>query len=359
MEGESHEHKKKGMFKVISDYYNKNYKKLMIIPILLLVLAVIQIGFQTASTGSFVNKGIGLKGGISVSVPMEEYIDTDILQESLSQSFPENDINVRTLSSAGVLKGIIIEADIDVADSEKTERMISELASNLEHDDISSYSVEGIGSSLGESFFNEIIKAFIMAFLFMGLVIFLYFGEGWKEKTVVFTLTIIAESAIFFGNSIFAYSLAAIIIVSLLYLYFRYSIPSIAVIVAAFSDILITLAVVNLLGIRVSTAGIAAFLMIIGYSVDTDVLLTTRVIRDKVGSVVERVHNALKTGLTMNMTTLAAILIALIVTDSEVIKQIMTILLIGLFVDMINTWIQNVGILRYYLERKEAKRHSS
>jgi preprotein translocase subunit SecF len=103
---------------------------------------------------------------------------------------------------------------------------------------------------------------------------------------------------------------------------------------------------------KLGTAGIAAFLMLIGYSVDTNILLSTKVIKRKEGTVLERIFGAMKTGLMMSTTTICAITVALIFTQSEVIRQIMTILLIGLLVDLVNTWIQNVGILRIYLERK-------
>jgi len=136
------------------------------------------------------------------------------------------------------------------------------------------------------------------------------------------------------------------------FIYFKTFAPSMAVILAALSDIVVTLAVFNLTGIKLSTAGIAAFLMLIGYSVDTDILLSTRVLKRKEGSVMDRVYNAMRTGLTMSATTLSAVLIALIFVQSEIVKQIMIILFIGLLVDLIMTWIQNVGILRLYLEKK-------
>ena len=69
----------------------------------------------------------------------------------------------------------------------------------------------------------------------------------------------------------------------------------------------------------------------------------------------ERVYGAMKTGLTMSTTTLVAIAVALIFVQSEVVKQIMLILFIGLLVDIVMTYIQNVGILRLYLERKRKK----
>jgi len=169
------------------------------------------------------------------------------------------------------------------------------------------YGVEVMGSSLGKSFFKQTIYALLIAFLLMGIVVFLYF------RTIA---------------------------------------PSLAVMLAAFSDIVVTLAIFNLTGIKLGTAGIAAFLMLIGYSVDTDVLLSTRVLKRKEGTVMERVRGAMKTGLTMSGTTLTAVIVALIFVKSEVIGQIMLILLIGLLVDLVMTWIQNVGILRLYLEKE-------
>ena len=106
---------------------------------------------------------------------------------------------------------------------------------------------------------------------------------------------------------------------------------------------------------KLGTGGIAAFLMLIGYSVDTDMLLITRVMKRREGSVFQRIVGAFKTGMTMTLTTLGAVIVSLIFVESETIRQILTIILIGLTVDMVTTWIQNVGIIRLYLERKEKR----
>lgn len=140
------------------------------------------------------------------------------------------------------------------------------------------------------------------------------------------------------------------------FVYFRTPVPCLAVILAVVSDMIITLAAVNLLGIKISSGGIAAFLMLIGYSVDTDILLTTNVLKHKGGSVPDRVIKAAKTGIMMTVTAMIAASVAIIAsfyfTLPDEITQIMIIVAIGLFVDNINTWIQNVGILRIYMERK-------
>jgi preprotein translocase subunit SecF len=298
------EHKERKKFN-IKEIYDKEYKKLLVIPFLLLFLAIFSIVLKVATTGDFINRDVSLKGGLTLTIPYDTEIDILSLENYIDSQFPENDVSVRALRQTGTFSGIVVDADIEKEDLEK---LVSSVEENLDLTlDEEQYSVEVMGSSLGASFFRETIRAVLIAFIFMGFVVFFYF---------------------------------------------KVPAPSLAVILAAFSDIVVTLAIVNMLGMKLSTAGIAAFLMLIGYSVDTDILLSTKVLKRKDGTVMERIMNAMKTGLMMNATTVSAIIVALIFAQSEVIKQIMTILLIGLLVDLINTWIQNVGILRLYLEKK-------
>lgn len=285
--------------------YQGHYKKLLIIPFALLVLAIFSIGFKLSATGDFINRDVSLKGGVTITVPTDQQIDISQLEDIISSKFPENDVSTKALSQFGTPVGVIVEADIE---EESVNALIGEIGNALKTRlTTRDYSIEIVGSSLGASFFREIITALLIAFLLMAIVVFLYF------RTLV---------------------------------------PSGAVILAVFSDILITVSIVNLLGMKISAAGIAAFLMLIGYSVDTNILLSTRVLKRKEGTENERFFGAFKTGVMMSSTTLIAIMMALIFTQSEVIRQIMVILLIGLLTDLVNTWVQNVGILRIYLERK-------
>jgi len=292
----------------IKKIYEDHYKLLLLIPLLLFVLAVIQISVQNITTGDFINKGISLKGGLSVTIPTNQIVQTNQLQERLSAEFTENDINVRLIEQFGSQTGIVVEADLDPNNQAEFSAFIDSISANLgvtlEDDD---YSIEFFGSVLSESFFRQTIKAMIIAFVFMGIVVFIYF---------------------------------------------RSFIPSLAVILASFSDIIVTIAIINLLGVKISTAGIAAFLMLIGYSVDTDILLSTRVLKRTEGTTMERVYGAMKTGMMMTVTTLVAITIAFIFSQSEVLHQILLVIIIGLLIDIINTWIQNAGILRWYIEHK-------
>ena len=295
-------------FSSIKNIYENQYKKLLIIPFAILLLAFIQIGYQLAATGDFIHRDVSLKGGVTVTIPTEQEIDILMLENAVSLEFPNNDVAVKSISQFGFQTGVIVEADIS---QEEANKLLDSIKRNIGKElNENDYSVEIVGSSLGASFFRETISALGIAFVFMAIVVFLYF---------------------------------------------RTFVPSAAVILAAFSDMVVTLAIVNLLEVKISAAGIAAVLMLIGYSVDTDILLTTRVLKRKEGTEMERVYGAINTGIMMTLTTLAAVTIGLIFTQSEVIRQIMIILFIGLFADLINTWIQNVGILRLYLEKKAKK----
>ena len=244
------------------------------------------------------HRGVSLKGGISVAVP-NHFMPTHDLELILLKEFPNGDISVRSIADTGVL--------IDASDVSQEELVA---ALEKQFGKLDDFSVGEIGSSLGASFFKETFFALLLAFLFMGIVVFITF---------------------------------------------RVPIPSLAVILAAFSDIVVTLAVVNVLGFKMSSAGIAAFLMLIGYSIDTDILLSTRVLKRKEGTIMGRIYGSIKTGMTMTTTTLVALIAGLLISNSDTIFQIMLILFIGLLVDMPMTWIQNVGLLRWYLEKKSMK----
>jgi preprotein translocase subunit SecF len=262
-----------------------------------------QIAYQVYTTGDFINRGVSLKGGITVNIPNVDY-DPLKLEAYLQKELKEGDISVRTLSSASQNIGLVIDAGI--TDKDKIDNTLEMIRNELEitKDD---YSVEIIGSALGGSFFRETFTAIIIAFIFMGIVVWLFF---------------------------------------------RVPAPTGYVILCAASDIIETVAIVNLIGIKISTAGIAAYLMLVGYSVDTDMLLTARVLRRKEGSIMDGVYSAIKTGVMMNLTTMTALVVGFFFAQSSALKEIMIILLIGLVLDNMNTWIQNAGLLRLYLEKK-------
>lgn len=309
-----HSPEKKTFIHSLKNVYEKKYKLLLLIPFIMLISAFFIIGFQTYSTGDFVKKDISLKGGIQVTVSKDlaniSALNLIDIQKKMKSAFPGYSINVREMTDFGKRSGIVFEASFE--DKDHINQFISKIskltgASEKKLNNL----LSTMGSSLSKDFFKTAIISVIVAFLFMAFVVFLSF------KTLA---------------------------------------PSLAVVMAAFSDIVVTLSVVDLFKVELSTAGVAAFLMLIGYSVDTDILLSTRVLKRKENTIIHNIYDAMRTGLGMTLTTLGAVTIGLFFATSNELKQIFMIILIGLLVDVINTWIQNAGILRFYLERKEARK---
>jgi preprotein translocase subunit SecF len=137
---------------------------------------------------------------------------------------------------------------------------------------------------------------------------------------------------------------------AIVFLLFRTFVPSIAVVISAFSDLVIPLAFMRLAGIPLSLGTVAGLLMLIGYSVDSDILLNNHVLR-RSGSFYESTHRAMRTGVTMTVTSMAAMLVMAIsayIFGIGLLASIGIILFVGLAADLMNTYMLNLSLLRWY-----------
>jgi preprotein translocase subunit SecF len=134
---------------------------------------------------------------------------------------------------------------------------------------------------------------------------------------------------------------------------FRKILPALTVVFAGVADITITAACMNIFGIELSLATTAALLMLIGYSVDSNILLTTKVLKRQ-GNLEEKMEGAFHTGFIMTSTTFCAILAMFIVSligNVPTLYTISAVLLIGLICDLIFTWGFNAGMLKLYISK--------
>ena len=276
-----------------TDYSNR---QLATIPIAILVLALAIIGGWYLVTGSPANLGLEFTGGVELRIAddgegnMEERIETAFDREPDSiRSIPADDVFIVTFQSA--------EDDPDG------------LASDLE------------AEAAAAGFTTEAVDQVSASF------------AADTAQTALFGVGLA-----FLGMSVLVFAL------------FRTFVPSVAVVASAFSDIVIPIAVMNLLGIQMSLGTVAALLMIIGYSVDSDILLNNSVLR-RTGDFYESVSRAMRTGVTMTLTSTAAMVVMAIVASLfgiDLLRNIGIILAVGLCADMMNTYLMNVSLLRWY-----------
>ncbi len=277
------------------DYDRYSNRQLAVIPLAVLAIALLLLGATWAITGTPVALGIEFGGGTELTIQTTD--DRDTIVEAF-------DVNVERIQTIELEDQYIVTfAEID------EEGLSSQAEANLEPTEPGGDVV--IGS-------REFSPTF----------------AGEQQLIAIYALV-----AAFLGMSILAFIL------------FRTFIPSIAIVVSAFSDIMIPLAAMSILDISLTLGTVAALLMLIGYSVDSDILLNTHILR-RSGDFYESTYRAMQTGVTMTITSMSAMLVMFIVATIfgiEILAAIGLILFIGLAADLMNTYLLNLSMLRWYV----------
>lgn len=276
-----------------------SYKLLIIIPVIITIISLGLIAFNG------IDEGIDLKGGSVAVLDMNQPTNSSSLENQLKDSLNNQGLGVEEVD---VLSNIGTDITVQIG-SEVNSTAFSQALNGT--GTVVSYNA--IGPILSEEAMTQVYWAMAFAFLFMSITVFIIFREP---------------------------------------------VPSVAVILAAASDIIISMGGMSLFNIPLSIASVGALLMLIGYSVDTDILLTTRLLKRKEGTLVERAKEAMKTGMTMSITAIASMVVLYLVTiflipEATTLTNIAAVLMIGLVADILTTWFMNLGILRWYVEAKK------
>jgi preprotein translocase subunit SecF len=276
-----------GLFNYNIEKYSP--QQLVVIPLVLLVISLVVLASTMAATGMPITPGIDFSGGTAVTIITSD--SREQLQATFA-GYPLNDIG--DVNNGKFLKF----GTMDDAQYQSLSQLISQKYPDAK--------IDQIGESFGKSLQYQAVIAMIFSFIGMAIVIFLSF---------------------------------------------RTFVPSIAVVLSAFADMAMTAAVMDIIGIPLSLGTTAALLMLIGYSVDSDILLTNRVLKRQ-GKLNDKLMGAFHTGIIMTSTTLAAATALFLVSwfgSVLVLMEIAAVLLIGLVADIMNTWLTNVGILKWYV----------
>ncbi len=279
-------------------------RQIMLLPLAIIVLALIVLGATYLSTGSPVKLGVEFTGGTLATVPATES------EEAIRENFAGYPLlDVRSIGSRYQLQF----GPMSDSEYEALAKQINSQYDNAE--------IRFMGPIYSQALQQEALRYIPLSFVLMAIVVFAVFREP---------------------------------------------IVSAIVVLCALADILIAAASMTAVGVSLSLGTVAALLMLIGYSVDTDILLSMRVLKRK-GTVEEKAIGAMGTGLTMTGTTIAAVLSLFLIsnllylvvpsfTRMSIIADISTVLLFGLIADVFNTWITNVQALRWYMNRNAKAR---
>ncbi|MDE1873945.1 MAG: hypothetical protein KGI04_02390 [Candidatus Micrarchaeota archaeon] len=149
--------------------------------------------------------------------------------------------------------------------------------------------------------------------------------------------------------------IAFVLIFFVVLLIFRSPVPSLAVVFGAANDIIIALGAMGLFKIPLGVASVAGLLMLIGYSIDTDVLTAIRILRRGEGTPEDRAYSAMRTGVTMTATAIVSFGVLFVVSVVAYVPtyyEIAGVVLFGLIGDVFTTWLGNASMILLYKKRK-------
>jgi preprotein translocase subunit SecF len=265
----------------------------------------------TIATGSFVNKTF-MKSIVMKYLP--DLRDIDIATVPMAEKPPgwlEFRLSSRLNEPVNLTyeNGILQIAALDLNAQDLDSILSYSLGQNYNVTlNKKNFNLKEVGPTLGQTFRQQGEKAIMLSFVLMGIVVFISF---------------------------------------------KVFVPSLAVLEAGICDVLIAVGGMSIFGIPFDSPSLGALLMLIGYSVDTDILLTMRVLKQKPDDVGDAMDASMKTGLMMTATTIGAMGVTIFVTTFLIqiptLNSIATVLMFGLIADIFTTWWTNTGLLRWYL----------
>lgn len=345
----------------MDDFFGKNYMRFLAIPIIILFILLFLIFIYPG-----VEQGTDLKGGNVIILRSDKELVKENIETVLNNNFNLVELKVSTIASPTGF-GAWIEYSKDPTISE-AERLLELARINIDDETQSiDYSKQAISLLEGKEKNYDNSKIALKD----GEEILANYKETFSvnlqntlsnelalDKNVEFQKKEISPTL---GNASLQGMLTIaiigfILITIVIFFAFRQIVPSGAILLAMIFDILAGLAGMSILNIPLSLTTMPALLLLVGYSVDTDIMLTSKLLKEKGGTHSQRATSSMKTGLTMTGTTLAALLAMIIVSyfyQIEVIYHISAILLFGLVGDIISTWFMNAPILLKFVEGKK------
>jgi preprotein translocase subunit SecF len=367
----------------LPNIYKGNYKRLIIIPIILVLFFLFFI--------PSIKPGIELKGGVQITFETPVLKNADVLEQAvMDEGFIEYTVKTYVLGETNV-------AEIEIGHSEEIlnvensyrdfltnydlyskkqyelllmknsnasythlENEVNDLHDKLiqNRNDFEEYSEFFLGVKTNlpqdvdaikpdvEDLYSKIISSYRSNIISK-------LSPHIDYNSYSFKLINPSLSEIFLEKIQSVMIFAGILMAITVYIMFRDVYPTVTILIGVLFDVLFALGAMGLLGIPLSLASIAAILMLIGYSVDTNILLTIRVLKRGFNNPRDSAHDAMKTGLMLTFTGILSFLALFMVsqiTNIATYQTISLVVLFGLFGDLFATWLLNAVLILHRAE---------
>lgn len=354
----------------LAGLYRKYGTKILIIPIIIFVaftyLALIYPG---------ISYGIDFRGGILISFSSSQPIPAESIAQKIRAELGVAEVSVipteipGTGTYGGIVEvvypeGISNESNVSttpelVAGSEAksaTEEFKDTVLGIIKSEvpDADNIVIRDVAPTLGATFWALALNMLLWAVVLLKMVVLIAFRRSLplsKVLGIVF-LDIVIAAAIGLGMKAPVIALALILLDTLLLvLAATDATPTVIMLGSAVFDALGMLALMAIFDVPLTLQTMTILLMMVGYSIDTDIVLSTHLLKrseEEEGDEYERAGRASDTGLHMSGTTLVSMLFILAVgylTRNISVIRIGMVMIFGVLSDIMITWLFNAPVM--------------
>ncbi|NAZ26139.1 MAG: hypothetical protein GU343_01190 [Nanoarchaeota archaeon] len=286
------------LMKILS-FIEKNYKKFLMISILILVIFVGIILFNYFKYGYIINKSITISGGYVTLINNNYHITNSEIQNVLNQ------MNITDYVLYSTPNIVYIESGKEINGTLLINLLNQDYNIKLLPTDIS---IQQYSSLVGNLIFNQFLFFVILAMVLTAFVIFIAF------RASKITLNII--STILF-------------------------------------DIIGLLAILSITKYPIGANGFIGMLMILGFAIDNNVVLSTNIVKEKDKPFIERVRMSFRVGMLMEIIALYTLLLLYFIVPEPSVDEFAFVLSIAIILDLLYYLIGNIPLYKYFEAKKE------
>jgi len=283
----------------ILSFIENNYKKFLMISMVIFVIFVGTILFNYFKYGYIINKSITISGGYVTLINNNYHITNPEIQNTLNQM---NITNYVLYSTPNI---IYIESGKQINETLLINLLNQDYNISLLSTDIS---IQHYSSLVGNLIFNQFLFFVILAMVLTAFVIFIAF------RASKITLNII--STILF-------------------------------------DVIGLLAILSITKYPIGANGFIGMLMILGFAIDNNVVLSTNIVKEKEKPFIERVRMSFRVGMLMEIIALYTLLLLYFIVPEPSVDEFAFVLSVAIILDLLYYLIGNIPLYKYFEAKKE------
>jgi len=283
----------------ILSFIENNYKKFLMISMVIFVIFVGTILFNYFKYGYIINKSITISGGYVTLINNNYHITNPEIQNTLNQ------MNITDYVLYSTPNIIYIESGKQINETLLINLLNQDYNIKLLPTDIS---IQHYSSLVGNLIFNQFLFFVILAMVLTAFVIFIAF------RVSKITLNII--STILF-------------------------------------DVIGLLAILSITKYPIGANGFIGMLMILGFAIDNNVVLSTNIVKEKEKPFIERVRMSFRVGMLMEIIALYTLLLLYFIVPEPSVDEFAFVLSVAIILDLLYYLIGNIPLYKYFEAKKE------